>query len=90
LQGNLNQVKRDQWDQYFAMLKQNEFLDENDLVAINEKVVNTQMQKLNVCPGVRFKYTWAKEEAILIDSKSSNAFANELLQKINDVFAVWE
>lgn len=88
-EGNLRQIVREQWDSYFSMLKDNEMLDSNDLVAINDKIIKTQMQKLNVCPGFSFVYTWTKQEAILIDKKSKSSFSNEVASKIKEVLSVW-
>ncbi|WP_353892465.1 hypothetical protein PRVXH_001811 [Proteinivorax hydrogeniformans] len=89
LNNNLKQRNRTDWGEYFNLLEKNKMLNDNDLTAINEKIIKTKMQKLNICPGVAFKYTWSKEEAIGIDNKSPGAFKSELLRRIKEVLSTW-
>ncbi len=85
----LVQQKRENWKDYFEELTNINIISQDDFDRISEKIINTKMSTINICPGVCFNYRWEKDNVIKIEEKSKNSFNEEFSKIYNQVMAVW-
>jgi hypothetical protein len=85
---NLGQVNRSDFYTYYKNLEQSVMISPEDWDEINAKVINTNMQKINICPGVHFSYSWTQKEATSLDK--GDRFVDIVREKISEAKAIWE
>jgi hypothetical protein len=85
--GALRQMPRYEWNNYFRNLKLLRMLSEEDEPDLTKKIIDTGMQKINVCPGVGCRYKWTKSDAISLDDKG--AFVLVFKEKVKECFDTW-
>lgn len=85
--GFLRQITRDEWSTNFQTFRDLGMLSPQDEPDLTKKIINTAMQKLNVCPGVACRFRWSKSEAIDLDEKG--AFVLAFVQKVNECLSTW-
>jgi hypothetical protein len=85
---NLGQVNRSDFHEYCKNLEQAGIISPDNWDDINTKIINTSMQKINICPGVYFSYSWKKKEAEELDK--GDTFINIVRQKIDEAKEIWE
>jgi hypothetical protein len=85
---SLGQVSRNDFIDYCKNLEQAGMISSENWDDIKLKIINTNMQKINICPGVHFSYTWGHKEAVNLDK--GDTFVNIVKQKINEAKSIWE
>jgi hypothetical protein len=89
VQHELRQVPRDEWDQFFETLEQDGVVTSVDASAIRDYLRHTRIPTLNVCPGLSFRFTWGSDEAMVIDDRSQDSFAQEVAVKVKEMMSCW-
>lgn len=84
----LGQVQRKDWDQLFRTLGEAGMLSDQDDVQVREKIVDTRMDRINVCPGVEFLFRWSQVDAIDLDSKG--AFLPSFVRRVKECLGTWQ
>lgn len=84
----LSQINRNEFYHYFKKLEMEGMISANNWDEINSKIMNTSMQKINVCPGIHLSFKWLKKEAISLDK--GYAFISQFKDKINEALATWK
>lgn len=84
----LGQVNRDQLYTYCQGLELAGIMSPEDLGDINTKILSTNMEKINICPGVHFSFSWTQKEAINLDQ--DDLFVDIVRQKICEAKGLWE
>lgn len=84
---SLGQIGKNQFEKYFKDMKKLGMLSDGDWENINNKIINTNMQKINVCPGIHISFAWNQKQAIELD-KGDN-FVKILREKINEIEQLW-
>ncbi|NMA85018.1 MAG: hypothetical protein GX962_14280 [Epulopiscium sp.] len=77
---NLRQIKREEFNDYFNFLEDNNLILSEDRSIIHEKILSKKYDRLNICPGISIRYTW--DGQIAIDLDKSNDFDKELNEKL--------
>lgn len=85
---NLRQIARSEFDTYFKQLEQIGLISNEDWDNINNKIINTNMQKINVCPGLGISYEWDINKAIELDR--GTGFIDAFKQRFKEATAVWD
>jgi hypothetical protein len=80
----LQQAKRVNFNNLFDELEKNHIIVAEDRSTIQEKILNKNYDKLNICPGIMMKYTWNSETAVRLDK--SNKFEEDFKNKVDAVF----
>jgi len=88
-QSKLRQIPRSEWDTWFQAWLADGVMGPDDLDKIQARILPTRMPSLNVCPGLRFRYTWGAARAMALDDQPDTAFPSELSDKIADALATW-
>lgn len=88
-QHELRQIPRDEWGRYFEALEKDGVVTSVDVSAIQDYLQPTRIPTLNVCPGLSFRFTWDGDEAVVIDDRSQDSFAQELAVKVEEVTSCW-
>ncbi|MEO2075905.1 MAG: hypothetical protein ABGX20_11085 [Bacillus sp. (in: firmicutes)] len=83
---HLKQVKRNDFIQLFDKLESDHFIDPEDRSTIQDKILNKNYDKLNVCPGFLIKYSWDSDSAISLDKM--NRFDEDFANKVKIAFDV--
>jgi hypothetical protein len=83
---NLKQIKRADFLTFFDEMENNQMIVPGDRSEIQEKILNKNYDKLNICPGFLIRYTWSKDEAIRLDK--SNNFEENFKNKVKAAFNV--
>lgn len=83
---NLKQAKRADFNNLFDELEKKHIIVPEDRSTIQEKILDKNYDKLNICPGFLMKYTWNSEAAIRLDK--SNKFEEDFKNKIEAAFNV--
>lgn len=83
---DLKQVKRADFIKFFDEMEKEKMLVAEDRSMIQEKILNKNYDKLNICPGFLIRYTWSRDEAIRLDR--SNQFEEDFQQKVKAAFAI--
>ncbi|MBQ0138541.1 MAG: hypothetical protein KBT36_04525 [Kurthia sp.] len=81
---SLHQVKREGFSELFENLLRNELTAAEDQPRIQEKIMNKNYDRLNICPGFLMKYTWTSVEASDLDRNA--AFRTDLIEKVSYAF----
>ncbi len=89
VRNELRQIPRDEWERYFRALEQDGAVTRVDAKAILDYLHQTRIPTLNVCPGLSFRFTWDGDEAMVIDDRSHNAFAQEVAARVEEVMSCW-
>lgn len=84
---NLKQVKRVDFITLFDTLEQNQIIEAEDRSMIQERILNKNYDKLNVCPGFLVKYSWSSQIAISLDK--SNKFEVDFRDKVKTAFGAF-
>jgi hypothetical protein len=88
IKGNrLNQIKKEDWEEYLKTLLSKRIMSENDRSEFNKKFSGKGYPKLNTCPGVEMSYTWDKNTAIDMDDKDK--FCEEVSKRIQEALKCW-
>ncbi len=77
---NLRQIKREEFNDYFNFLEDNNLILSEDRSIIHEKILSKKYDRLNICPGISIRYIWDGQTAI--DFDKSNDFDKELNEKL--------
>lgn len=85
--GTLRQLPREDWDNYFDTLKEASMLTQQDDQKIRDKIIDTGMQKINVCPGISFWFQWSQAEAVELDNR--RMFVTSFKEKVEDCISTW-
>jgi len=83
----LGQVHRKDWDSLLKELANAGMLSRNDDVQIKERIIDTRMDRINICPGVEFLFRWSQVDAIDLDNKS--AFLPSFVQRVKECTGTW-
>lgn len=72
------------FNQAFKKLEMEGMISANNWDEINSKIMNTSMQKINVCPGIHISFKWSKKEAVSLDigDKFSSLFRDRTMEAI--------
>lgn len=81
---NLKQVKRPDFNDLFDKLEKKGIIVPEDRSMIQEKILNKNYDKLNICPGFLMKYEWNGETAIKLDKSSK--FEEDFKNKVEAAF----
>ncbi|BAE82603.1 hypothetical protein [Desulfitobacterium hafniense] len=84
----LGQINKVDFEQYCIELEKLGLISDTDWSRINEKILSTNMPKINICPGVSLIYTWSKEDAIKLDENKK--LSKDIKSKIIEALATWE
>lgn len=84
----LGQVQRKDWDTLFKTLAKAGMLSDQDDVQIREKIVNTRMDRINVCPEVELLFRWSHVDAIDLDNKG--AFLSSFVKRVKECTETWQ
>lgn len=82
---NLKQVKRPDFNKLFDTLEKDKIIAPEDWDVIQEKVLDKNYDKLNVCPGILIKFSWNSQTAINLDI--NNKFGEDFGNKVKAVFS---
>lgn len=83
---NLKQVKRQDFQSLFDELEKNKLIVPEDRSIIQEKILNKNYDKLNICPGFLMEYSWDSRTAINLDQR--NKFEEDFTEKVKKAFGV--
>lgn len=83
---SLRQVKREEFNKLFNNLEKNQIIVPEDRSIIQEKILNKNYDKLNICPGFLLKYSWDSKTAITLDK--CNKFVEDFNKKVITAFSV--
>ncbi len=81
-----SQLKRENFSDYYACLKNAGVIDPND-ESFNKEITNTKRQRINVCPGILFGYKWSLEDAVRLDNEGK--FAEDCRNKIEQIQSLY-
>lgn len=84
----LGQVQRKDWDFLFKELSRVGMLSEQDDIQLKEKIIDTRMDRINVCPGVEFLFQWSQVDAIDLDNKG--AFRASFVKRVKECTDTWQ
>ena len=84
---SLNQVQRNDFQSFFSKMKNEGMISDNDWEGINNNIINTKMQTINVCPGIGLIYEWPKKNAIDLDK--GDRFVDVFKEKVKEAMDSW-
>ena len=83
---DLKQVKREEFEDYYAKLVSQKIVDSND-DEVDKKIRSKDYPNFNVRPGILLAYEWPLDEAIRLDK--DGRFVSDCLEKIKNLRAVY-
>lgn len=84
---SLGQVCNTEFTEYFKRLESEGMLSTEDWDLLNKNIINTNMQRINVCPGMNIFYWWTKKEATELDNGTK--FIDIVKHKIAEAIETW-
>ena len=83
----LKQIKREEFENYFNELKNDNMITSDDLEEIQSKIFEKKHPNINICPGVSFRFIWEKNTAVTLDDKTR--FVKDAKRNITDCLYTW-
>jgi len=87
-QGDLQQVSRERFASFFDHLVNEGLAVPEDRSEFERRFLNTERQRLNVCPGLGVSRQWTLEEAAELDD--AGRFVNAVRLRIEEALATWD
>lgn len=86
-ESELYQRARETLPEYFEFLYSEGMMSKPDVEYCHEYILSKAYTNLNICPGIKFLYTWSRSDADELDSR--NQFTGKAVDLISKVLSCW-